>query len=56
MVRFLNGLNKEIANVVKLHHYVELKDMMYVAMKVERQLKRKGTATQPVNTSFSNPN
>jgi hypothetical protein len=26
MARFLNGLNKEIANVVELQHYMELKD------------------------------
>ena len=37
MARFLNGLNQDIANVV------ELKDMVHMAIKVERQLKRKGT-------------
>ena len=42
MARFLNGLNKDIANVVELQHYVELEDMVHMAMKVERQLKRKG--------------
>lgn len=30
--------------------------MLHVAMKVEKQLKRKGTTRQPVNTSSSNPN
>ena len=49
MARFLNGLNRDIANVVELQHYVELEDMVHVAMKVERQLKRKGTR------SFQNP-
>ena len=43
MERFLNGLNRDIANVVELQHYVELKDMVHMAIKVERQLKRKGT-------------
>ena len=43
MVRFLNGLNRDIANVV------ELEDMVHMAIKVERQLKRKGTR------SFQNP-
>jgi predicted GIY-YIG superfamily endonuclease len=43
MARFLNGLNRDIANVVELQHYVELKDMVHMAMKVERQLKRKNT-------------
>ena len=42
MARFLNGLNRNIANVVELQHYVELEDMVHMAMKVERQLKRKG--------------
>ncbi|XP_059428527.1 uncharacterized protein LOC132162290 [Corylus avellana] len=49
MARFLNMLNREIANVVELQHYVELEDMVHMAIKVERQLKRKGTR------SFSNP-
>ena len=44
MARFLNGLNPDIANVVELQHYVELEDMVHMAMKVERQFKRKGPA------------
>ena len=36
MVRFLNGLNREIANVVELQHYVELEDMVHMAIEVER--------------------
>ena len=44
MARFLNDLNRDIANIVELQHYVELEDMVHMAMKVERQLKRKGTA------------
>jgi hypothetical protein len=43
MARFLNGLNWDIANVVELQHYVELEDMVHMAMKVERQLKWKNT-------------
>uniref|UniRef100_A0A2N9ESP7 Reverse transcriptase domain-containing protein n=1 Tax=Fagus sylvatica TaxID=28930 RepID=A0A2N9ESP7_FAGSY len=34
---------RDIANVVELQHYVELEDMVHMAIKVERQLKRKGT-------------
>ena len=49
MARFLNGLNWDIANVVELQHYVELEDMVHMAIKVERQLKSKGTL------SFKNP-
>jgi hypothetical protein len=38
MARFLNGLNRDIANVVELQHYMELEDMVHKATKVERQL------------------
>ena len=40
MARFLCGLNREIANVVELQHYVEIEDMVHMAMKIERQLRR----------------
>ena len=43
MARFFNGLNQDIANVVELQYYVELEDMVHMAIKVERQLKMKGT-------------
>uniref|UniRef100_A0A2N9FUC9 Reverse transcriptase domain-containing protein n=1 Tax=Fagus sylvatica TaxID=28930 RepID=A0A2N9FUC9_FAGSY len=39
MARFLSGLNRDIANVIELQHYVEIEDMVHMAMKVERQLK-----------------
>ncbi|XP_052877267.1 uncharacterized protein LOC128283891 [Gossypium arboreum] len=42
MVRFLAGLNRDIANVVELQHYLEVVDMVHMAIKVEKQLKRKG--------------
>ena len=45
MARFLNGLNKDIANVVELQHCVELEDMVHMATKVERQIKRRGQYT-----------
>jgi hypothetical protein len=44
MARFLSGLNRDIANAIKLQHYVEVEDLVHMTMKVERQLKRKGTA------------
>jgi len=47
MARFLNGLNREIANTVELHHYVELEDLVHMAMKVERQLKKSSTSARP---------
>ena len=42
MVRFLIGLNQEIQNVVELQHYVELEDMVHMAIKIENQVKRRG--------------
>uniref|UniRef100_A0A2N9I824 CCHC-type domain-containing protein n=1 Tax=Fagus sylvatica TaxID=28930 RepID=A0A2N9I824_FAGSY len=33
MAKFLNGLNRDIANVVELQHYVELEDMVHMAIK-----------------------
>ncbi|WJZ82889.1 hypothetical protein VitviT2T_002613 [Vitis vinifera] len=36
MARFLNGLNRDIANVVELQHYVELEDMVHMAKWEER--------------------
>jgi hypothetical protein len=42
MARFLQGLNCGIANVGELHHYMDLKEMLHMAIKVEKQLKRKG--------------
>jgi hypothetical protein len=43
MSRFFNGLNRDIANVVELQSYVELEELVHFAIKVEGQLKRKGT-------------
>jgi len=41
MSRFLNGLNRDIANVVELQSYVDLEELVHLAIKVEGQLKRK---------------
>ncbi|GKV07032.1 hypothetical protein SLEP1_g18843 [Rubroshorea leprosula] len=46
MARFLHGLNRDIANVVELQHYVALEDMVHTAMKVEWQLKCKGATSR----------
>lgn len=57
MARFTEGLNSEIANVVELQHYVELDDMVHMAMKIERQQRRKVSTrgnTTPFK-SFTNP-
>ena len=51
MARFLAGLNRDIANIVELQHYVEVMDMVHMAIKVEKQLKRKGVSRPYVNSS-----
>jgi hypothetical protein len=43
MARFLNELNRDIVNVVELQHCMELEDMVHMLMKVERQIKRRGS-------------
>ncbi|GKV07006.1 hypothetical protein SLEP1_g18818 [Rubroshorea leprosula] len=53
MARFLHGLNRDIANVVELQHYVELEDMVHMAMKVKQQFKRKGATTRTGQNSGS---
>ncbi|XP_062087666.1 uncharacterized protein LOC133794454, partial [Humulus lupulus] len=54
MARFLNGLNREIADPIELHHYVELEDLVHMAIKVERQLK-KGSSSSRSRPSPHNP-
>jgi hypothetical protein len=54
MSRFLNGLNRYIANVVELQSYVDLEELVHLAIKVEGQLKRKGNTRSGAYTgSFS---
>ncbi|KAF7832640.1 hypothetical protein G2W53_014973 [Senna tora] len=53
MARFICGLNKEIANVVELQHYVETEDLVHMAMKVERQLKKGGRSSSKFETGRS---
>ena len=44
MARFLAGLNRDIQNFVELKHYVELEDMVHMAIKIENQVKRRGSS------------
>ena len=53
MARSLNGLNRDLANVVELQHYVKLEDMVHMAIKVERWLKRKGIWSSSPSLSVS---
>jgi hypothetical protein len=36
IVRFMNELNHDIENVVELQNYMELENIMHMAMKVEQ--------------------
>jgi len=53
MAQLLNGLNKEIAHVVELQNYVELEDMVHMAIEVERQLKQKGISKYNTSSGSS---
>jgi len=53
MARFLNGLNRDIVNVVELQHCVELEDMVHMAMKVEMQIKRRDSTRFQTNSTSS---
>ena len=46
MARLLSGLNSEIAGVVELQHYMELEDMVHMAI-MERQQTEKSNYSQP---------
>lgn len=52
MARIIHGLNREIRDIVGLHHYVDLDEFMHQVIKVEQQLKRKSQIRR--NTSSFN--
>lgn len=54
MARFLNGLNREIADVVEMQHYVELTDMVHQTIKVEQQLKQRYMARRGTSATATN--
>lgn len=41
VARFLHDLNCEIHDRVEMHHYVEIKEMVCMAIKVKQQIKRR---------------
>jgi len=53
MSRFLNGLNRDIANVMELQSYVDLEELVHLAIKVEGQLKMKGNTRSGAYTRSS---
>ncbi|KAL3520179.1 hypothetical protein ACH5RR_018328 [Cinchona calisaya] len=58
MERFINGLNKEIADVVDLHEYLDYKELLQRANKVEKALrgKSKSNSTSSSNWRFPRTN
>lgn len=55
MARFLCGLNREIKDQVELRHYLDLDEMLQMAMKIEQQLKRRGVGRTNQVGSSSTP-
>ncbi|RDY12169.1 hypothetical protein CR513_03072, partial [Mucuna pruriens] len=53
MAKFIGGLKKEIADVVKLQHYMEIEDLVHKAIQVERQLKSESSSKFASSSSFS---
>ncbi|KAL6327536.1 hypothetical protein AAG906_021627 [Vitis piasezkii] len=49
MARFLNGLNRDIANMVELQHYVELEDMVHMAIKSKTEPPKRRDEAPNVN-------
>jgi len=41
IVKFLNRLNHDIRDIVELHNYLDLQELVHQAIRVEQQLKRK---------------
>lgn len=53
MAQIPSGLNQEIANIVYLHHYIDLEYMVHTAIKMERQLQMRGNHVLPQKPNFS---
>lgn len=39
MARFIHGLNHDIIDIVELHHYVSMDELVHQAIKLEQRLK-----------------
>ena len=57
MARFSARLNWEITDLVERQHFVLLKDMVHMAIKIEKQLKRRGgqRSTSTTNSVWKDP-
>ena len=52
MTRFVSGLKREIQDVVELHEYSSLENLVHIAIKVESQLSKKASFQKPHNDGF----
>ena len=43
MARFFHGISRNIADLVELHHYVDMDNMLHMAIKIEKQFKFKSS-------------
>jgi len=53
MAKFLNGLNMKILNMVELQNYMELENMVHMAMNVGRKIKGRGRTRFRTNSASS---
>ncbi|KAK5769941.1 hypothetical protein PVK06_049856 [Gossypium arboreum] len=51
MARFLAGLNREIANVVELQHYIEVVDMVHMAIKANKPIAESSKGKAPESST-----
>ena len=52
MARFVSGLKREIQDVVELHEYSSLENLVHLAIKVESQLSKKNSFKNSHNDAF----
>ncbi|KAF8114642.1 hypothetical protein N665_0035s0021, partial [Sinapis alba] len=50
MVRLLEGLNREIQDILEMQEYVTLEEMVHKAILIEQQTKRRGNTRYPLAT------
>jgi len=52
MARFVSGLKRDIQDMVELHEYSSLENLVHLAIKVESQLSKKASFQKPHNDGF----
>ena len=54
MARFVSGLRRDIQNVVELHEYSSLQNLVHLAIKVESQISKKNALKNTHNDDYYN--